>query len=243
MASSGPGAYVVPPLPPAPLQSTGSPVLFSEIPPPWTVLLLAALAKLVSGGVSMGGPARGYFASPVTAAVYLGISVVFGVAMVLGAAVLDRLYPRSSRSLRWMVGMALPGFIPWTLLLVLPSMVFGQLTPALLSVLLQMAYDVVTGAIAGLALGLAADRAEGLYLRLVLAGLAAGLARTVAYVPVLLASLAAYGRPLPAPGAGYWGSVVLAQCAFGVLLALAIAACLSAAWRARSGEGDLPPLS
>ncbi|MBM3474703.1 MAG: hypothetical protein FJX75_15675 [Armatimonadetes bacterium] len=242
MASEGSGAHLIPPLPPSPMQSERPPLSFREVPLPWSALLLAAIAKLLSAGF-VGGQASGYFASPVRLVVYSGISAAAGAAMALGAAIHDRLWPRWPRPLRWMIGMALPGFIPWHVLYALPSMVFGQPAPAVPGTLLLMADSVANGAVTGLALGLAAQRLDGLYLRMALAGLLAGLARTAMWVPVLLVSLRASGSSLQVLGAGYWGSLAVGQCAFGVLLALAIAACLSAAWRAKTGDSDSPPFS
>jgi MFS family permease len=238
MAPNGSGAPLVPPLPPSPMQSDRPPSSFRDVPLPWIALVLAVPAGLVPALAGMLQQGWAQLASPASAAVYVGTSLAFVVLTVLGAAIVDRLCPRWPRSLRWMVGMALHGFIPVTLVFSLSAMMFGQFGAALLSVLLQMAYGVVSGALTGLALGLAADRAEGLYLRSVWAGLIAGLVRTVVYAPVLLASLAAYHGSTRSLGATYWGCLVAGQCAFGVLLALAIAACLLAAWRRRAGGTD-----
>jgi hypothetical protein len=228
------GPDLPPPLPPSPMGTEQAVRGFREVPLPWSLLLLAVLVALPSGLVGMLRQGGAHFASPGYVATYMSIGVANTVLTVLGAAILDRLCPRSPRSLRWMIGMALHGFIPLGLVFSLWSMMYGQLAAALFTVLLQMAYGVVSGAVTGLALGLAAERSERLHLRLASAGFIAGVARTAVYAPALLASMAAYGSPLRSVAASHWGGLALAQCVFGVLLGLAIAACLSSARRAEA---------
>jgi len=217
-----------------------APPRFADVLLPWNTPLLTGLAGLTSAAPVVLLTLTHY--SLTWSALTLALAGAAGALVGLGAVVVERLFPRWPRPLRWAVGMAARGLVP-----VFAPVVFwyayattGQIAPALFQALLDVVFTLVAGGLTGLGMGLAATRSEGLFWRLLIAGGAIGMVRSLLSIPLAAAEHAAVGVPLAALTWQYWGELLLSNCLFGLFLGLALAERLSAAYRAQTDEAWPP---